>query len=76
VPGQKKKRTSSLKHLNPAITLIFYHNKQALPQHEISRITAIPSGEIIDGWQRIFTKFMIPYSTTSAINNTISIELN
>lgn len=59
--------------VNPAITLIFYHNKQALPQHEISRITAIPSGEIIDGWQRIFTKFMIPYSTTSAINNTISI---
>ncbi|UUC46480.1 VWA domain-containing protein [Flavobacterium cerinum] len=58
---------------NPAITLIFYNNKQALPQHEISRITVTPSGEIIDGWQRIFTKFMIPYSTTSAINNTISI---
>lgn len=59
--------------VNPAITLIFYHNKQALPQHEISRITATPSGEIIDGWQRIFTKFKIPYSETSAINNTISI---
>ena len=58
---------------NPAITLIFYHNKQALPQHEIGRVTAIPSGEIIDGWQRIFTKFKIPYSSTSAINNTISI---
>jgi len=44
-----------------------------LPQHEIGRVTAIPSGEIIDGWQRIFTKFKIPYSSTSAINNTISI---
>ncbi|MEM0578755.1 PKD domain-containing protein, partial [Flavobacterium polysaccharolyticum] len=48
-------------YLNAAIKIVFYRQKEALDSHEIkeARIEAKPSGEIIDGWQRIFVKFKV-----------------
>jgi Leucine-rich repeat (LRR) protein len=48
-------------YLNASIKIVFYRQKEALDSHEIkeARIEAKPSGEIIDGWQRIFVKFKV-----------------
>lgn len=52
-------------YTNPSIKLTFYNNKEALdiPGQVISSLFAVPSGDIIDGWQRVVKKFTIPANT-------------
>ncbi|TRX33704.1 VWA domain-containing protein [Flavobacterium sp. ZT3R18] len=52
-------------YMNSAINIVFYRQKEALdvPGHIIATETANPSGEIIDGWQRIVWKFKVPTTT-------------
>ena len=55
---------------NAAINIIFYNDVDASDLHKISTLKFIATGDIIDGWQRITSKFLIPEFT-----RTISIEL-
>jgi Leucine-rich repeat (LRR) protein len=55
---------------NAAINIIFYNDVDASELHQISKQKLTASGDIIDGWQRITSKFLIPEFT-----KTISIEL-
>lgn len=55
---------------NATINIVFYSDVDASELHKISVLKLNPSGDIIDGWQRINSKFMIPQNT-----KTISIEL-
>ena len=55
---------------NAGINIIFYNDAQASELHKISTLKFTATGDIIDGWQRINSKFMIPEFT-----KTISIEL-
>jgi Leucine-rich repeat (LRR) protein len=57
-------------YTSPKINLIFYNDKKATPVFKISTISTEPSGDIIDGWQRIIKKFIIPENTI-----TIGVEL-
>ncbi|MHC0439215.1 hypothetical protein [Flavobacterium sp. 3-210] len=52
-------------YTNPSIKISFYNNKEALdiPGQRIDFIYAKPSGDIIDGWQRVVQKFKIPSNT-------------
>jgi Leucine-rich repeat (LRR) protein len=55
---------------NAAINIVFYSDVDASELHRISARKLIATGDIIDGWQRITSKFLIPEFT-----KTISIEL-
>ncbi|WP_264566851.1 hypothetical protein [Flavobacterium sp. N3904] len=50
-------------YTNSAINIVFYRQKEALdvPGQIIATIVADPSGEIIDGWQRIVKKIKVPH---------------
>ncbi|WP_281324082.1 immunoglobulin domain-containing protein [Flavobacterium sp. IMCC34518] len=49
-------------YTNAAINIVFYRQKEALdiPGQIIATEIAAPSGEIIDGWQRIVKKIKVP----------------
>lgn len=49
-------------YLNAVVKIVFYRQKEALdiPGHIIATEIAVPSGEIIDGWQRIIKKIKVP----------------
>ncbi|MNE07351.1 hypothetical protein D3C80_999660 [compost metagenome] len=60
---------------NSEINIVFYSDAQALdpdpndpnaPSQVMSTITLKPSGAIIDGWQRISGKFIVPENTITA----------
>ncbi|PXY41170.1 hypothetical protein DMB65_09455 [Flavobacterium cheongpyeongense] len=55
---------------NTAINIHFYNDAEASELQKISTQKMVASGDIIDGWQRITSKFLIPKFT-----KTISIEL-
>ncbi|WP_281635416.1 leucine-rich repeat domain-containing protein [Flavobacterium marginilacus] len=55
---------------NAIINVIFYNDVDASELHRIATLKFIATGDIIDGWQRINSKFMIPKDT-----RTISVEL-
>jgi Leucine-rich repeat (LRR) protein len=50
-------------YTNSAINIVFYRQKEALdvPGQIIATVVADPSGEIIDGWQRIVKKIKVPH---------------
>ncbi|WP_281323439.1 leucine-rich repeat domain-containing protein [Flavobacterium aestivum] len=60
---------------NSEINIVFYNNPQALdpdpkdpnaPKQIISTVVLKPKGDIIDGWQRISGRFVIPNNTITA----------
>lgn len=60
---------------NSEINIVFYSDAQALdpdpndpnaPSQVMSTVTLKPSGAIIDGWQRISGKFIVPENTITA----------
>ena len=57
---------------NPVINLVFYNDKKAEDKdiYIISTLTVEPTGDIIDGWQRMVSHFTIPANTI-----TVGIEL-
>lgn len=55
---------------NPGISLVFYNDKKTEDLYIISTLTLKATGDIIDGWQRIVSKFTIPANTV-----TVAIEL-
>ncbi|MBN9286253.1 MULTISPECIES: PKD domain-containing protein [unclassified Flavobacterium] len=59
---------------NPEIKIVYYNNKRAESSHIILTDTASPSGEIIDGWQRIVKRFRVPKSETAPLSSTVVIE--
>jgi len=63
---------------SPKIRLLFYRNNEAVPNDEILDKTVVcePSGDIIEGWQRIVKKFTIPQSSAPEQNTIVmGIEL-
>ncbi|WP_281239387.1 leucine-rich repeat domain-containing protein [Flavobacterium praedii] len=50
-------------YTNSVINIVFYRQKEALdvPGQIIATVVADPSGEIIDGWQRIVKKIKVPH---------------
>ncbi|PJJ11141.1 hypothetical protein CLU83_4637 [Flavobacterium sp. 1] len=60
-------------YMNSAINIVFYRQKEALdvPAQIIATEIAVPSGEIIDGWQRIVKKIKVP---TNAITIGFTLE--
>jgi hypothetical protein len=55
---------------NAVINIVYYSDVDTSELHRIATQKLMPSGDIIDGWQRIVGKFLIPQNT-----KTIGVEL-
>lgn len=59
-------------YTGPQIKITYYKNKRADDTSDvIVTDTALPSGEIIDGWQRIVKRFKVPYNASIPSQSTV-----